>query len=235
MRIVLTCLLGVAACVAVVVGLGIAPADWVRGATTEGAPAVRPVGVLLSDEAAARQVKRSGFEPRPENQVANQRMPTRAELARFRRASRGQGVARRVTGRFTGTTSEIIEWAAYKWGFDAELLKAQAIAESSWRQEKVGDEGQSFGLMQIKRTVWRGSHPLTARSTAFNVDLAGAILRQAFDGKATWYLPDGYRRRDLWNSLGSYYSGRWRDAQGRRYVRRVWRHLRERAWTEPGF
>src|SRR3712207_3955467 len=130
-------------------------------------------------------------------------MPTRAELARFRQASRGQGVARRVTGRFTGTTGEIIEWAAYKWGFDPELLKAQAVAESSWRQEMVGDAGQSFGLMQIKRTAWRGSYPLSARSTPFNVDLAAAILRQAYDGRATWYRSEGYRRHDLWGSVRS--------------------------------
>lgn len=227
MRIVLTCLLVAIPSLGVGLGLDSTPALE---------PVVRPPSSeLLSDRAAASQVERSGCEPREGNRRANRRVPTGAELRRFRRASRGQGVARRVTGDFAGTTEEIIEWAAHKWGFDPDLLKAQAVAESSWNQQKVGDGGRSFGLMQIKRTIWRGSHPLSARSTAFNVDLAAAILRQAYDGRATWYRSAGYRRGDLWGSLGAYYSGRWRDSDGLAYVSRVQRHLAERPWTKPGF
>src|SRR5262245_64477950 len=37
---------------------------------------------------------------------------------------------RRVTGNFTGTTGEIIQWAACKWGFNVNALRAQAAIES---------------------------------------------------------------------------------------------------------
>jgi soluble lytic murein transglycosylase-like protein len=231
------CVLAGVMALAVSVGLGAALTKGGRGgddAVSE--PYVRPPSpVLLSDREAAERVNRSPSEPRPDNRRANSRVPTAAELARFRRASRGQGVARRVTGRFTGTTGEIIHWAALKWGFDPDLLRAQAVTESSWHQDAVGDGGQSFGLMQIKRTKWRGSHPLTALSTAFNVDLAASILRQAFDGRAPWYRSEGYHAGDLWGSLGSYFSGHWNDAEGRRYVRSVWRQIADRAWEERGF
>lgn len=230
MRTALTCLLALGLCVVAADGIG-----PTRAASVPDSLLLPPGSGFLSDAAAAERVERSSSEPRKGNRRANSRMPTRAELARFRRASRGQGIAGRVTGRFTGTTGDIIEWAAHKWGVDPELLKAQAVVESSWKQKKRGDGGRSFGLMQIKRTVWRGSYPLSARSTAFNVDLAAAILRQAYDGRATWYRPEGYRKGDLENSLGSYYSGRWRDAEGRDYVMRVWRELAARTWAQPGF
>jgi soluble lytic murein transglycosylase-like protein len=197
---------------------------------------VRPPGTkVLSDAEAAARVMRSSWEPRRSNERANRTVPTVAELAAFRRASRGQGIAAHVAGGFTGTTGEIIEWAAHKWGISPDVLRAQAAAESSWDQDKIGDQGRSFGLMQIKRTIWRGSYPLSRNSTAFNVDLAAAILRQAYDGRATWYKPAGYGAGDQWASLGAYYSGRWGDAEGDRYVERVWRHLVERSWARPGF
>lgn len=44
-----------------------------------------------------------------------------------------------VTGNFTGTTDEIIQWAACKWGMNEDLLRAQAVAESSWFQNAMGD------------------------------------------------------------------------------------------------
>lgn len=231
-----TALAGVLTALAIGAAVAVTQTDWLRGSTSVSEPDVAPPSrVLLGDREAASRVTRSTRGPRSANREPNQRVPTAAELARFRRASRGQGVATRVTGRFTGTTEEIVEWAAHKWGFDPDLLKAQAMTESSWDQRAVGDEGLSFGLMQIKRTKWRGSHPLSEISTAFNVDLAAAILRQAYDGRATWYGPEGYSSGDLWGSLGSYYSGAWRDAAGREYVQRVWRHLADRPWTEPDF
>jgi hypothetical protein len=89
--------------------------------------------------------------------------------------------------------------------------------------------------MQVKRTVWRGSYPLSRRSTAFNVDLSAAIMRQAYDGRATWLKREGYRKGDLWGSLGFCFSGRWYDAGARAYIDRVRRHLEAQSWLEPGF
>jgi autotransporter family porin len=36
----------------------------------------------------------------------------------------------RVTGNFTGTTDEIIQWAAHKWGIDEDVVRSVATAES---------------------------------------------------------------------------------------------------------
>ncbi len=152
MRTLLTCLFVAITCAAV----GFVSPDQRRGASAVTGLMSPTACEQRSGKVAATRVVRSTVEPRRANRSANQRMPTRAELKRFRRASRGQGVAGRVTGRFSGTTGEIIEWAAHKWDIDPELLKAQAVAESSWRQDKVGDGGRSFGVMQIKRTIWRG-------------------------------------------------------------------------------
>ncbi len=188
----------------------------------------------LDDAEAAARVVRIRWEVQHENGPANRRRPTRRELARFRSVSQSP-YAGRVTGAFSGSTQEILRWGAAKWGLDARLLRAQAAAESGYRQSQVGDVGLSFGILQIKRTAWKGTWPLSQRSTAFNVDMHGAIMRECLDGKATW-LKHGYRAGDLWGCVGYYFSGRWRAPEGDAYVSRVRRHLRARAlraiWTE---
>jgi autotransporter family porin len=40
----------------------------------------------------------------------------------------------RVDGNFTGTTDEIIQWAAAKWGLPDNLIRAEAVVESYWYQ-----------------------------------------------------------------------------------------------------
>jgi hypothetical protein len=196
----------------------------------------RPPGSpVLSDAEAAARVTRSSWEPRPQNTTANHRVPTGSELARFRTASDNQSpYVPRMTGNFTGTTDEIIQWAAHKWGFDEDIVRAQAMQESSWYQLRAGDGGISFGLMQVKSTIWRGTSPLSRDSTPFNVDMYGAILRQCFEGKAAW-LGIGYQANNLWGCLGYYYSGNWYDAEARSYIDSVNRHLTDRAWEKPGF
>lgn len=187
-------------------------------------PAARPPGTSpLADRAAAERVVRVRWEARRGNARANRTLPTPAELARFRAASQSPYAAE-VTGGFRGTTSEILQWGAAKWGLDLALVRAQAAQESDFRQSSVGDEGLSFGVLQIKRTIWTGTWPLTERSTAFNVDMYGAIMRECLDGKATW-LGSGYRAGDLWGCVGYYFSGRWKTPEGAAYVRKVRRHL----------
>jgi Flp pilus assembly CpaE family ATPase len=92
-----------------------------------------------------------------------------------------------VTGQFTGTTDEIIQWAALKWGLPMDLVRAVAVVESHWHQlGRPGDGGLSYGLTQIKRTVSRGTYPLSSESTAFNLDYYGAAVRYYYDGHARW-------------------------------------------------
>ena len=200
------------------------------------APTRPPGSVLLSDADAGARVRRSPREPRPGNRAANHAVPAAGELAAFRSRSRSQlPYADRVTACFQGTTDELIQWAAWKWGLDEDLVRAQAVQESRWHQGAVGDRGLSFGLMQIKRTAWRGSYPLSARSTAFNLDLYGAIVRYYFDGLATWLRREPGRGReyaagDLWGALGAYFSGHWHTPEADLYALAVSAHLVARAW-----
>ena len=74
--------------------------------------------------------------------TANRTVPSPAQLASYNAASWGYADAyhRRVTGGFTGTTDEIIQWAACKWGWSDNVVRAQAIRESEWHQDALGDK-----------------------------------------------------------------------------------------------
>lgn len=216
----------------VVAGLALAAPAGAAGLVT------RPVGAApLSDRAAKAKVQRSAFEPRPENAAANARVPSRAELALFRRQS-DMPYKDRVTGHFTGTTDEILQWAAHKWGFDPELFRAVAAVETWWKMSFVGDNGDSYGLMQMRRP-YHCCLPFMQASTAFNVDYYGGILRAYYDGKQGWLNTvehgQNYRAGDLWGSVGVWASGRWHLYQSDEYVSKVQQDLAQRIWATPGF
>jgi hypothetical protein len=198
----------------------------------------RPVGSPpLSDAQAAARVHRSSFEPRPANARANHDMLSAAQVRAFRRKS-DMPYKAQVTGHYTGTTDEIIQWAAAKHGIDPGVMRAVAVVESYWRMSTVGDGGDSFGLYQIRRPFH--CCPAYARaSTAFNADYYGAIIRAYYDGKMPWLnsVEHGrtYRAGDLYGSLGAWFAGRWHTAAADGYIARVKQALRERTWRTPGF
>jgi hypothetical protein len=205
-----------------------------------GCSLVRPrVGMpALSDLAAARLVHRSPWEPRHDNATANRRVPSSAALAYFRSHSE-MPYKDQVTGAFTGTTDEIIQWAAYKHRLDPNLLRAVAAVESWWHMWTNGDNGDSFGLFQIRRP-YHCCDFLAAGDSAFNADYYGAIIRAYYDGRETWLSTVSgngapYRAGDLWGSVGAWFSGRWHDPGAERYVAKVKKYLRERVWRQPGF
>lgn len=189
---------------------------------------------VLGDPDAASHVRRSSWEPRPDNYTPNHRVPTASELSSFYSQATGNPLNRYVTGNFTGTTDELIQWVAWKWGIDEDLVRAEAAQESWWNQSALGDGGVSYGLMQIKSTVSKGTYPLSQASTAFNLDYYGATIRYYYDGYATW-LGGSYARGDLWGAVGAYYSGRWHDADSEWYITQVKSKLSERTWEKPGF
>ena len=132
--------------------------------------------------------------------------------------------ARYVTGRFTGTTDEVIQWAARKWGFKPDLLRAVATVESWWRMSTVGDNGDSFGLFQVRRP-FHCTEPVCEQfrgDAALNADYYGGILRSYYDGRQRWLNTVAgengkrYRRGDLWGSVGAWFSGRWWNDAGAR-------------------
>jgi hypothetical protein len=196
----------------------------------------RPPGSTpLSDALAAAHV-RPAKEIRPANTTANHTVPTPRELQDFRSASK-EPYTTLVSGDFIATTDEIIQWAAWKWGIDEDIMRAVAVQESWWSQSEVGDGGVSFGIFQVKTQLvgsggWPGTYPLAKEATAFNADYFGRALRSCYDGRETW-LGGSYHSGDLWGCVGWWYSGNWNDAQD--YVSRVKKWLAERAWEQPGF
>jgi hypothetical protein len=185
-------------------------------------------------------------ETRPPNTTANHTVPSgRVAWPPLAKHWRGWiAKRRRVTGRFTGTTDEILQWGAYKWGIDEDVLRAVAFRESEWLQGAVGDRGGSFGIMQVKNrqadgSVDNGGYPWTQLSTALNVDYYGAWIRACLAGDfrgGSWL----YRgtRGDLWGCVGAWFSGGWYDEGARAYVAEVKRFLADRSWRwwrcEPG-
>ena len=218
----------------------------------------RPVGSpILSDAAAASRVHRSSFEPRPQNAEANRRVPTADELRYFFTYSPYWGSCAEqfkphITGNFTGTTDEIIQWAAHKWGIDEDIVRAVAVKESYWNQHGMGDEDypgvfMSYGLTQVRRNSpsgvaphWNGTFPLSRDSTAFNLDYWGASVRQYYEGCSTWLHDVGgngavYVQGDIWGSVGAWYAGRWWNDGARWYVDDVRTHFENRTWAQSWF
>jgi hypothetical protein len=198
----------------------------------------RPVGSQpLSDRAAARHVHRSPWEPRHDNDDENRRTLTGREL-RYFRAHSDMVYKDRVTGHFRGTTDEIIQWAAWKHGISEDLLRAVAVQESWWRMSTNGDNGESFGLFQL-RAPYHCCPRFARASTAFNADYYGAILRAYYDGKEQWLntVERGrkYTAGDLWGSVGAWFAGRWHTPPAERYIEQVKAHLQARTWRTPGF
>ena len=175
------------------------------------------------------------------------------------RANSAIGV--RVDGDFTGTTREILRWAACKWGIDEDIVYAQAAQESWWRQNSLGDwhpdasacapghglgaDGrpgqcpQSFGILQDRYPVQRSSWPGVGRSTAMNADTAYATWRACFEGYERWLntLDRGrqYAAGDVWGCVGRWVSGRWHTSQSDQYTASVQGYLSQRVWEQRDF
>lgn len=207
-------------------------------------------GSALPDDC-ERRVRSSSWEPRPLNYKANHTRGRNGVVidgasADFNRTFKG-----RVDGDFTGTTDEIIQWAACKWGFDEDVTRARAVQESYWEQSKLGDRSdsartcaligksapcwQSYGILQVKSTVHNGTYPLAEQSTAFNVDYALGWLRACYEGAFSHWLGDDYAPGDEWGCIGAWYSGKWYDDGAAGYVRKVEAHLAARVWEESHF
>ncbi len=212
---------------------------------------------LPTERQCAARVHRSPWEPRPENDEANHTRPQQpVSLARFSQYTNewNDAYRTRITGNFRGTTDEIIQWAACKWGWGDDLVRAEAVRESKWRMSTEGDLEPrsrgvctyddtrdpcptSFGIMQVK---WQfhpevsnprsgSSYPLSRDSTAFNIDLQLAEMRGCYDGMST-YL--GNTRGDVWGCIGYWFSGAWHSQGGDRYSGIVQEILREKPWRD---
>lgn len=195
-----------------------------------------------TSKAAAKLVTRSRWEPRPENSRANHRVPSKKMLAAWRKTSE-MPYKRFVDGHFRGTTDEIIQWASHKWGIDTNTMRSVATVESWWKMSTRGDNGDSFGLFQVRRPYHcRGDCAIAGRYTAFNADYYGGIIRSYFDGKQTWLntvTGNGrpYRAGDLTGSMGAWYSGRWYSTERPidPYINDIRARRTEKTWLQPYF
>ncbi len=252
-------------------GSGGTPSTSGNGASTGGASpdvgpppdthteTLPPGSTLPSDEECAQRIRRSSWEPRPDNDMANHTVPTNLNLASWGDGRVDELVAR-VTGNFTGTTDEILQWGACKWGFDVENVRAQAVIESYWHMDAMGDVNDweechpsfpgdasgcphSFGILQVRWTstdTFASATPEIAQMTALNVELTLLTRRACFEGYFEW-LNDvegtgDYAAGDEWGCIGAWFAGRWyvSDAQG--YIERVQEEMDStKSWLSAGF
>jgi hypothetical protein len=246
-----------------------APARLAPAGATAAAPAffgtLPPGARLPSGAQCARWVRaRPTRENKGMNQAFNAATGQRVGSGFFPAGDTPQAnrlLAPRISGDFTGTTSEILRWAACKWGISQSIVFAQAAVESWWNQTTLGDWGtdasacppghglgvngrpgecpQSYGILQNRYPFERASWPGIADSTAMNADTAYAIWRSCYDGYETWLnnVPHGrtYRAGDAWGCVGRWFAGRWRTAPAQQYIARVRRYLLERIWAQPDF
>jgi autotransporter family porin len=210
--------------------------------------ATLPVGAELPTEQQCAAAVRPSSENRPDNVGYNST-----------RGTTPNSTYPRVTGNFTGTTDEILQWAACKWGIDEDIVRAQAAIESWWNQNARGDFSsnqtschpdvrtssgdcpESVGLMQV-RYLYHGSaftDSNAIRSTAYNVDYTYAIWRACFEGEFTWLntVERGaeYRSGDAMGCTGVWFSGRWRTVAANQYIAKVDEYVRTKVWTTAGF
>jgi hypothetical protein len=176
-------------------------------------------------------------------------------------AAANQVIAPRIDGRFTGTTHEILRWAACKWGVDEDLVAAQTAVESWWRQTTLGDFGtdptrcppghglgvdgtpgkcpESYGVLQNRYPYERSTWPGIGSSTAMNADAAYAIWRACFEGYEQWLNTvdrgSQYGAGDALGCVGRWFSGRWHTAASEGYVAKVQGYLSSRVWETANF
>jgi hypothetical protein len=222
-----------------------------EGPASRGFATLPPGSDLPSAADCAAGVRRSTWEPRPQNAAANQTRGTPGVQIDGADRSFNKKYAARIDGDFVGTTDEILQWGACKWGFSEDLTRARAVQESHWKQSQLGDETdsvdacssigkaapcwQSYGILQVKGTVHEQTFPQAEQSTAYNVDYALAWLRACYEGAFAHWMGADYRRGDEWGCVGAWYSGRWYDSGAKRYIEGVKQHLQQREWTRADF
>jgi len=99
--------------------------------------------------------------------AANDYVPSRSELQRFRRARTSAGQPILEFNSYFGyvdgrdglrhpSTDDLIQWVAHKWGIPENWLRAEFVQESFWNQFQLGDEAQVSAR-------WYNAYPLQAR------------------------------------------------------------------------
>lgn len=220
---------------------------------------------LPDEKTCASRVRRSAFEPIPENVPFNHVIPTPADLSKLAvwnaaRAfdNRAAALGMRVTGNFSGTTDEIFQWAACKWGFDEDFVRADAYQANGWHQASVSgwtadpmvcppnpptraapngttECAQVFSLFGIDWQYHKSAWPMMQESTAFAVDYSLAFQRVCFEGYTDYmngWGPAGkkYGPNDEFGCAASFYTGGWYDYATIQQVNRIRDTLKSKPW-----
>ncbi|HEX6797439.1 MAG TPA: hypothetical protein VF116_06970 [Ktedonobacterales bacterium] len=241
-------------------------ASGTGGAGPYAFPLLPPGAALPSEQACADLIARSSWEPRPQNAAANARVPSASQLAGVHPWDgsigvdpRADGFRQRITGSFTGTTDEILQWTACVWGVPVDVVRAEAVVESWWQQSQLGDwtsnqqycppgtwngSGcyQSYGILQLKWYYFQGTFPMSRDDTAYAAETVYGIIRTCYEGWTT-YLADrspppgypAYHAGDLWGCIGRWYSGGWYDQGALDYIAKVKSALANKTWQSGGF
>jgi hypothetical protein len=174
--------------------------------------AMRSVGAwskLPRDKMCAARVHQSTWEPRKDNDTPNHTMPPRRAVHHafaVRPMSPGGSYTKRwdtwllprVDGHFTGTTDEIFQWAACKWGMSDNLLRAIAVRESTWYQYEVYPSGRpvhDYGSGDLFTTASPAStvycDGLAKHGRDYQTDYGPGLCPQTFSivGVMSWQAP----------------------------------------------
>jgi hypothetical protein len=148
---------------------------------------LQPVGTwsrLPSGAACAGLLHRSTWEPRRDNTKRNHIVPNASAVHRAfaeRPVAGGDSYDKRwdrwllprIDGQFTGTTDEIFQWGACKWGLSDNMLRAIADQESTWYQYETYPSGRCVKYYSCGDFFGSSS----AASTVF----CNAIARYGYD------------------------------------------------------
>ena len=225
-----------------------------------------PGSALPGESACAANITTSSFEPRPDNYAANHRVPTAAQIANLQpwnvsigMDDKSDSLRRQITGNFTGTTDEILQWVACKWGIDVNIVRAEAVQESNWHQSQLGDYTtnqslcppgtwngsscyQSYGILQIKYTYFKTEWPMSQQDTAFSAEFVYGWLRNCYEGWADYLYQQTpspgyptYHAGDIWGCLGFWFSGGWYTSGAINYINIIKQDYQQKPWLQPGF
>jgi hypothetical protein len=224
------------------------------------AGAALPSGAQCADWVRATPYKESKGANRAFNQATGQHV-AQSFLPASDDARANRLLSVRIDGQFTGTTRQILRWAACKWGIDEDVVLAQAAVESWWLQNTMGDWGtnpaacppghalgadgkpgqcpQSYGILQNRWSLEQSGWPALGSSTAMNADMAYGIWRACYEGYELW-LNDvdhvgRYGAGDVWGCVGRWFSGRWHTAPAEGYITKVKGYLNQRIWEQANF
>ena len=231
---------------------------WLPGAALPATVPTRfatlPLGVPLPSSAdCATRVKRV-----PENKRMN---VAKNAVRGTNHNLGGASPLARVDGDFSGTTDELLQWTACKWGIDEDIVRGMIAKESWWRDTQLGDfttnsavcayghtigsDGvagqcpQSTGLGQINWQFYKDAYPTAAQSNAYHLDYGFAVWRSCYEGAFTWLnnVDKGavYGPGDAWGCVGFWNAGRWHTAKGEGYVAEVKDYITQRIWEQPNF